>query len=182
MTPLPSTDLDTPPEEPESPVYLIADELGLAVELICAEPAWTALLSTPFQKSVATAIRDALTTAGISRAEMTILFTDDASLASLNEEHRGKSGATNVLSFPDQDDSYLGDIAMAWGVMEREAMLYGLPMEHHCLHLVVHGVLHLIGHDHEDDREAAIMEGHEVTILARQGIPNPYIQDEKAEA
>ncbi|XDZ65568.1 rRNA maturation RNase YbeY [Alphaproteobacteria bacterium LSUCC0684] len=182
MTPFTSPDLDTPPEEPESPVYLIEDELGLAAEFICAEPAWTDLLSPSFQKTAATAIRDALATAGITRAEMTILLTDDAMLATLNADHRGKSGPTNVLSFPDHDDIYLGDIAMAWGVMEREAMSYGISMEHHCLHLIVHGVLHLIGHDHEDESEAAIMEGHEVAILARQGIPNPYSQDEKTEA
>ena len=66
--------------------------------------------------------------------------------------------------------------------MEREASGSGTPMEHHFLHLIVHGVLHLIGHDHENDDDAAIMEGHEVAILARQGIANPYTLPEKAEA
>jgi len=175
-------DPDISSEEPESPVYLIEDDLGLSAEIICAVSDWSHLLTTSFRNMAGHAIRDALATAGITRAELTILLTDDAALASLNSEHRGKSGPTNVLSFPDHDDTYLGDIAMAWGVMEREASGSGTPMEHHFLHLIVHGVLHLIGHDHENDDDAAIMEGHEVAILARQGIANPYTLPEKAEA
>lgn len=182
MTSTHPPDLDIPPEEPESPVYLIEDELGLAAEFICDDPRWGDLFNPSFRNMVGSALRDALATAGITRAEMTILLTDDDTLASLNAEHRGKDRPTNVLSFPDHDDTYLGDIAMAFGVMVREASDAGISMEHHGLHLIVHGVLHLIGHDHENDEDANLMEGHEVAILARQGVANPYTLLEKAEA
>jgi probable rRNA maturation factor len=182
MTSTHPPDIDTPPEEPESPVCLIEDEFGLAAELICDGPEWNDLLTPSFRNMAGSAIRDALATAGITRAEMTILLADDDTLASLNAKHRGKNGPTNVLSFPDHDDTYLGDIAMAYGVMAREASDTGISVEHHCLHLIVHGVLHLIGHDHENDEDANLMEGHEVAILARQGISNPYTFVEKAEA
>jgi len=182
MTSSYSPDLDSPPEEPESPVYLIEDELGLAAEIICTESQWENLLTPAFRQRAGLILRDVLTTAGITTAELTLLLADDDTLASLNARHRGKTGPTNVLSFPDEDGTYLGDIAMAWGVMAREADGFGMPMEHHCLHLIAHGALHLIGHDHQQEDDAASMEAHEVAVLARQGIPNPYNLMEKAKA
>ena len=106
--------------------------------------------------------------------ETTILLTNDARLHELNARFRGKDAPTNVLSFPAADGAYLGDVAIALGVMSREAAAAGISLPAHTLHLVVHGVLHLLGYDHVRSREAHVMERLEVAILDELGIPNPY--------
>jgi len=111
-----------------------------------------------------------------TRNRFTILLTDDVKLKSLNLEFRGKDKPTNVLSFPAQGTgAYLGDVAVAFGVTEREAMDAGKSFAAHATHLVVHGVLHLLGYDHERAREARIMEPLEIEILAELRIANPYV-------
>ena len=113
---------------------------------------------------------------GSARNSFTILLADDAKLKSLNLDFRGKDNPTNVLSFPAQGTgSYLGDIAVAFGVTDREAKEAGKPFAAHATHLVVHGVLHLLGYDHERAGEARIMEQLEIAILAELGIANPYV-------
>ena len=105
-----------------------------------------------------------------------LLTSDEAVLADLNERFRGKDSPTNVLSFPapPNPDDHLGDIALAHGVIAREAAEQGKPLSHHLQHLVIHGVLHLIGYDHERDEDAERMEALERQLLARLGIPDPY--------
>ena len=105
-----------------------------------------------------------------------ILLTDDETVAELNARFRGKDGATNVLSFPAPESSrpHLGDIALAFGVCAAEALAQGKPLGHHLQHLVVHGVLHLVGYDHMTDDEADEMEGLERVVLAGLGVPDPY--------
>jgi probable rRNA maturation factor len=93
----------------------------------------------------------------------------------LNSQFRGKDAPTNVLSFPAAEtDGYLGDVAIALGVTSHEAAASGISLEDHTLHLVVHGVLHLLGYDHVRSREARVMERLELTILDGLGIPSPY--------
>lgn len=112
-------------------------------------------------------------------AELSVLLTDDARIRVLNRDYRGADKATNVLSFPVSDDPdsldpMLGDIVVARETLVAEALDAGIPVAHHMTHLVVHGLLHLFGYDHEDDDEADAMERVETAILAELGIPDPY--------
>ena len=103
----------------------------------------------------------------------TILLAGDRRLRALNHEFRGKDKPTNVLSFPHSGD-YAGDIALAYGVTRKEAKAAGKTFAAHAVHLVVHGVLHLAGHDHQRPKEARVMESLEVKILERLGLADPY--------
>jgi probable rRNA maturation factor len=111
--------------------------------------------------------------AGKLKGDVTILLSGDKKLAALNHDFRGKAKPTNVLSFPGSD-GYAGDIAIAYGVTAAEAKAAGKKFLDHATHLVVHGVLHLAGYDHERPKDAAVMEPLEVKVLARLGIADPY--------
>ena len=114
--------------------------------------------------------------------EVAVLFTDDASIAAINAEWRGKDTPTNVLSFPAPDHvplpegelRPLGDVVLAHGVITREAGEQGKTLRAHTAHLIVHGTLHLLGYDHENDAEAEEMEELEARILKGLGISDPY--------
>lgn len=132
-------------------------------------------------KAAVAAAMEELAAPGAGRPELSILFTDDASIRRLNAEWRGKDKPTNVLSFPafpvepgNPLPPLLGDVALAYETVAREAALEGKPFEHHLTHLIVHGVMHLAGHDHEEDGEAEAMEAAERRALARLAIPDPY--------
>lgn len=111
-----------------------------------------------------------------------IVLATDEEVAGLNGQWRGKPRPTNVLSFPaapglilpPDEPQPLGEIILASGVVGREAAEQAKPLADHFTHLVVHGFLHIMGYDHEDDMEAARMERLEMEILAQMGIPNPY--------
>lgn len=103
-----------------------------------------------------------------------LLLADDAELRALNARFRGKDAPTNVLSFPSGDADPLGDIAIAFETVAREAAEKSVIFADHLAHLIVHGLLHLAGHDHEGDADAARMEALEVDILDAIGVPNPY--------
>ena len=121
----------------------------------------------------------------VGEAELAVMLTDDAGIRTLNLNWRGVDKATNVLSFPalqpsrpsaadDDAPRMLGDIAIAYQTMRKEADEEQKPFEHHLSHLAVHGFLHLIGYDHDKDDDAEAMETLEQEILAQLGIPNPY--------
>lgn len=108
------------------------------------------------------------------RGDFTILLADNKRLRALNRDFRGKDKPTNVLSFPSGEKAYCGDIALAYGVTHAEAKAAKKNFTDHAAHLVVHGVLHLAGYDHERLKDAKVMEPLEVKILNRLGIADPY--------
>lgn len=118
----------------------------------------------------------------VRSAEVSVLLADDAAIHALNKTYRGIDRPTNVLSFAALDDAdepivdplLLGDIAVAFETTKREAEEQKISMADHLFHLIVHGVLHLIGYDHMTDADAAEMEALEIEILARNGMENPY--------
>ncbi len=107
------------------------------------------------------------------KGNFTILLADDRKLQALNREFRGKDKPTNVLSFPGLE-GHGGDIAIAYGVTAKEAKAAAKNFADHASHLVVHGVLHLAGYDHERPKDARVMEPLEARILKRLGIADPY--------
>jgi len=116
----------------------------------------------------------------LNGSEVSLLFTDDANIKTINNDHRDQNKPTNVLSFPQHQPNagrfgpYLGDLVFASETIIREAALEKKPLKHHLQHLMVHGFLHLVGYDHETDIEAEEMESLEVKILDQLQIPNPY--------
>ncbi|RWN35502.1 MAG: rRNA maturation RNase YbeY [Mesorhizobium sp.] len=128
------------------------------------------------------AVKTAFAETGVAgRSELSLVFTDDAHIRTLNAGWRGKDKPTNVLSFPAFPfvqggplPPMLGDIVLAAETVAREAALEDKPVENHITHLVIHGLLHLLGYDHETDTEAEAMEAVERAALARLAIPDPY--------
>ena len=116
------------------------------------------------------------------RAELAIVLSDDSAMQALNREWRGKDAPTNVLSFaataaPGRARSatpYIGDVVIAYQTTVREAVAEGKPFNHHLAHLAVHGFLHLLGYDHDNNSDAQEMERVERTVLKRLAIPDPY--------
>ena len=113
----------------------------------------------------------------MGRGSVSVALSSDAHVAELNERFRGIAKATNVLSFPagaGAADGHLGDIVLAWETVEREAREQDVSLEHHVQHLVVHGILHLLGYDHTTTADAERMETIEIKILFELGVANPY--------
>jgi probable rRNA maturation factor len=133
-------------------------------------------------KSLTEKAVDATLTANARTKEITILFADDATLKTLNKDWRGKNKPTNVLSFPAPKDlklprgqiKPLGDIALAFETVAKEAEVSGKSLKDHTTHLIVHGVLHLLGYDHVVDADATKMEAKEIRILKKLGLSDPY--------
>lgn len=122
----------------------------------------------------------------IPQAELTIRIVDKNEMTELNSTYRHKNKPTNVLSFPiDSEDEFddeiplLGDIVICAPVIEEEAIAQSKPLKAHWAHMVVHGVLHLLGYDHEKDNDAEKMEAEEIKILKELGFKNPYQVEEE---
>lgn len=129
------------------------------------------------------AVAATLHEAGAARSgEISVVLADDRLVRRLNRDWRGKDAPTNVLAFPSDepddlpvaDPPLLGDVVIALGTVRREARAEKKTVADHLAHLVVHGTLHLLGHDHQTARQAARMEALETAALARLGIANPY--------
>lgn len=167
--------------------------MQMLVETVIEDDRWEGFGLATLAESAA---RAALAHLGHPAAvlEISLLGCDDARIAVLNQEFRGKAKPTNVLSWPAwdlspempgglpedpetgtaEDPEHLGDIAIAWETCAREAEEQDKPLRDHVTHLIVHGCLHLLGYDHETEADAALMEGHEVAILASLGLSDPY--------
>ena len=142
-------------------------------------------------RAIATAaeIANAGPNKAVGEAELAVMLTDDAGIRTLNNNWRGIDKPTNVLSFPalqptgksgpDDAPRMLGDIAIAYETTRKEADDEQKPFDHHLSHLAIHGFLHLIGYDHENDDDAEAMETLEQEILAQLGIPDPYADRER---
>ena len=131
------------------------------------------------QRAIEAAAQHAVPSA--EAAEVAIVLTDDSGIKALNRDWRGIDKPTNVLSFPAAqtpsrggEPRMLGDIAIAYETTRSEAENENKPFAHHLSHLAVHGLLHLVGYDHETDADAEKMESLERKILAHLGVPDPY--------
>ena len=113
------------------------------------------------------------------KGSLVIRLVDEAESRQLNLNYRGKDSSTNVLSFPFEappniEDNHIGDLVICVPVVNREAMAQNKPQNHHWAHIVLHGILHLLGYDHINDDEATKMEQMEIDLLNKLGISNPY--------
>lgn len=153
--------------------------MSIALAVMVEAPAWRRRLPD-VARSVRAATRAALTACGGPRdAELSVVLSDDARVRELNRAYRRKDKPTNVLSFPGgatrpDGVALLGDVVLAFETCAAEAKAQGKTLRAHLTHLVVHGVLHLLGHDHMRVREAARMEDLERAVLARLGVADPY--------
>lgn len=148
----------------------------------CPADAWQGLALDADLQKIGSSISEQTGAAG----DVALALADDGFLASLNQRYRGIEKPTNVLSFPadpddqvfptDREQAFLGDIALAVETITAEAEQSSTPIVHHIAHLIVHGTLHLLGHDHMQEHDAVVMESLEARILAELGIPDPYAE------
>ena len=155
----------------------------MPVEIDIADPRWREVSGmTACVERAASAARDCLAASDVA-GPVAIRLSNDGEVRELNRTFRGKDTPTNVLSFPapaDESSSHfadepsMGDIILALETVQREAEIDGKKFESHVAHLVIHGVLHLAGFDHEEHEDAEEMESLEIEVLQRLGIENPY--------
>jgi probable rRNA maturation factor len=157
---------------------MTSHDAALSVDVLVQSPKWKE------QRGAAAAVRKAINAAAdeISSpgGDVVVVLTGDAAIRKLNKQWRKIDKATNVLSFPAPHGptipaTALGDIVIAYETLARESRDEGKEFAHHLSHLAVHGFLHLMGYDHQNDSDAEAMEELEGVILARLKIPNPYL-------
>ena len=149
---------------------MISRRLNLSVQYACNKD------HLPLRQKIQSWARAALNVDGMRGGQVTVRFVDAEEGQALNREFRNKDYATNVLSFPYESEPVVcGDLVICAPVVEREASEQGKSLEAHIAHLIVHGVLHLQGYDHETSKaDARRMENHERAILAELGYADPY--------
>ena len=136
------------------------------VQILIDDPAWRRLMKSP-----ETVVRRA---ACVADGHASIVLASDATVKRLNAQHRGINKPTNVLTFDPPGPGLSGEIVLASGVVRREAAAAGKRAAHHLAHLVIHGTLHLQGHDHHAAGEARRMEQTEAGLMGRLHLPNPW--------
>jgi probable rRNA maturation factor len=171
------------PSEGEARASADADpQIGLSVDVVHEAGDWPQL--DALLVAIHAAADAVVAELGVSGCSACIALSSDAEVARLNATYRGKQTPTNVLSFAapasDEQIRFLGDIGLAAETVAREAAEQGVPLVDHLQHLVVHGLLHLQGYDHQTEAEAEVMEALEVRILKRLGIADPYAGGEQA--
>jgi probable rRNA maturation factor len=156
---------------------------AMTVEVAAPCPGWARACADAEALAAAAARLALLRAKAPAVAVVDITLTDDRAQQSLNRTWRGNDSPTNVLAFPAADPTtrlpagaplLLGDVVLAFETVRREAAEQHKPLANHLRHLVVHGVLHLLGHDHVRLADAAAMEAEEIAVLAELGVPNPY--------
>lgn len=150
-----------------------SSDLRTALDVLIEDTRWTEQIPQ-LESAARAAARLALEPGGRT---VCLLLTDDSAIRALNAQFRGQDKPTNVLSFPaaiGAPEGSLGDIALAFDIVAREAAEQDKPFLHHTQHLILHGVLHLLGYDHETDADAREMEAVETRLLAKLGIADPY--------
>ncbi|MEE4189321.1 MAG: rRNA maturation RNase YbeY [Roseobacter sp.] len=166
----------------------------MVLEVLCEDVRWE---SMDLRSLTAATAEMTLAQVGLqgSPVELSVLACDDERIATLNTDFRGKAGATNVLSWPADDLAAahdggqpeppqpgpdgviaLGDVAISYDTCLREAVDMAKPMAEHSTHLIVHGILHLLGYDHIRDRDALLMQDMERKILGKMGLNDPYTE------
>jgi probable rRNA maturation factor len=151
---------------------------AIELELVVQVPAWgdAKQWEDIFLPAAETVLRSKQGLA--NPVQVCVLLSDDARISFHNKQWRGKDKPTNVLSFPAaeivRNKGFLGDIIMSFETLQREAQDQGKPLAQHALHLFVHGLLHLLGFDHETEADAQVMESLEKKILLELGQPDPY--------
>jgi probable rRNA maturation factor len=147
--------------------------MGMTLTILTHDDRWKGLAPT-----VKRAAEAALAKKRLKKVAVTFVLTNDAEVKNLNRDYRDKDKPTNVLSFPDgsvdEGVTLLGDVVLAYETIAREAAEQGKTLKAHLTHLTIHGVLHLLGYNHEAEDEANTMESLEITILSTLGIANPY--------
>ena len=182
-----ATDTAPEPDSPGCDDIFYSDWVsaaGSTIEASINTKIWPDPLVAGFQQSALTMLDDILSELASTKVSVSLCLCDDAQIRQLNQQHRQIDKPTNVLSFPAYDmagqyidgdvPALLGDIVIAAETVMREAEDMQMPVADHLIHLFVHGMLHLFGHDHIDDEVAETMETLEVKFLANIGVPNPY--------
>ena len=150
------------------------------IEVEIDSEGWTQALP----EAAAVVERAAAAAFGTVEGDVVVLLADDATVQDLNARFRDKDRPTNVLSFPAAESAFphLGDVVLGYAYCAAEAQAQGKSLSDHLSHLVVHGVLHLLGRDHEDDAEAEEMEAQEREILGELGVADPYAAEHEGAA
>ncbi|MEO0881257.1 MAG: rRNA maturation RNase YbeY [Pseudomonadota bacterium] len=155
--------------------------MNVSIDLRVENKGWDRIpdLETLCQNAVAQAVKYA---GVLGAVEVDILLSDNEELAELNHNWRDKAGPTDVLSFPAdaREKPFIGDIAVAFGVAHLDADTSGTPFRAHLTHLIVHGVLHLLGYDHQNDEDAHDMETLERDVMEALGYADPYSRIEQS--